>query len=209
MTDTILFIKETTTCHYVLVIQTPRLCGEPMFRSRLEAREESTIRCREIVQGFDQLDRTDEQNTLIESSVPLHVQRPTETSTSSTKQDSQHRERAPPTIDKKLISGILSQLREKGLGNMFSFMDGGLLLEDVGDDGTVLMAYEVDLDAVDSIEGLTKGKQYRLTEDVVNTLWTSDESHVGIEDESHQGENEAEDDHIAGDKEPRHATDEL
>ena len=33
MTDTILFVKETQTCHYVLHIATPRLCGEPGFRS--------------------------------------------------------------------------------------------------------------------------------------------------------------------------------
>ncbi|THH01247.1 hypothetical protein EW026_g1412 [Hermanssonia centrifuga] len=30
MTDTILFVKETQTCHYILHIATPRLCGEPV-----------------------------------------------------------------------------------------------------------------------------------------------------------------------------------
>ena len=49
MTDTILFVKETQTCRYVLYIATPRLCGEPGFRSRLDAREEAYIRCREVV----------------------------------------------------------------------------------------------------------------------------------------------------------------
>jgi protein OS-9 len=49
MTDTILFVKEARTCSYVLVIHTPRLCGEPGFRFPLDAREESIIRCREIV----------------------------------------------------------------------------------------------------------------------------------------------------------------
>ena len=49
MTDTILFVKETQTCKYVLYIATPRLCGEPGFRSRLDAREEAYIRCREVV----------------------------------------------------------------------------------------------------------------------------------------------------------------
>lgn len=49
MTDHILFVKETKTCSYVLVIHTPRLCGEPGFRSTRDASEEALIRCREIV----------------------------------------------------------------------------------------------------------------------------------------------------------------
>jgi len=49
MPDTILFVKEAKTCSYVLIIHTPRLCSEPGFKSRLESREESPIRCREIV----------------------------------------------------------------------------------------------------------------------------------------------------------------
>ncbi|KAF7793186.1 hypothetical protein EIP86_004295 [Pleurotus ostreatoroseus] len=49
MTDTILFVKETQTCHYVLHIATPRLCGEPGFRSRADTREEAFIRCREVL----------------------------------------------------------------------------------------------------------------------------------------------------------------
>ena len=53
MTDTILFVKETQTCHYVLHIATPRLCGEPGFKSRIDAEEEHTIRCREIVSAAE------------------------------------------------------------------------------------------------------------------------------------------------------------
>ena len=49
MTDTILFVKETKTCHYVMVIHTPRLCSEPGFKTRLEQRREAVIQCREIV----------------------------------------------------------------------------------------------------------------------------------------------------------------
>jgi len=49
MTDHILFVKETKTCSYVLVIHTPRLCGEPGFKSRQDAEEQARIRCREIV----------------------------------------------------------------------------------------------------------------------------------------------------------------
>ena len=60
MTDTILFVKETQTCHYVLHIATPRLCGEPGFRNPREAREEAYIRCREVVspERFAQADRS-------------------------------------------------------------------------------------------------------------------------------------------------------
>lgn len=32
-----------------MVINTPRLCGEPGFRTRLEQREEASIRCREVL----------------------------------------------------------------------------------------------------------------------------------------------------------------
>ncbi|PPQ72146.1 hypothetical protein CVT26_006902 [Gymnopilus dilepis] len=49
MTDHILFVKETKTCSYVVVIHTPRLCGEPGFKSRRDAGEEAEIRCREVV----------------------------------------------------------------------------------------------------------------------------------------------------------------
>jgi len=49
MTDHILFVKETKTCSYVLVVQTPRLCGEPGFKSRRDTGEEAEIQCREIV----------------------------------------------------------------------------------------------------------------------------------------------------------------
>lgn len=50
--DTILFVKETKTCSYVLVINTPRLCGEPGFRSRRDVGEQATIRCREVVNSL-------------------------------------------------------------------------------------------------------------------------------------------------------------
>jgi len=49
MTDHILFVKEAKTCSYVLVIHTPRLCGEPGFKSSRDAGEEAQIRCREVV----------------------------------------------------------------------------------------------------------------------------------------------------------------
>lgn len=54
MTDSILFVKETKTCSYVLVINTPRLCGEPGFKSRDVTAGEALIRCREIVDTLPQ-----------------------------------------------------------------------------------------------------------------------------------------------------------
>lgn len=69
-TDTILFVKETSTCHYVLHIATPRLCGEPGFKSRHDTRDEAYIRCREILSAgeFESADRS-----LPETTTPLRV----------------------------------------------------------------------------------------------------------------------------------------
>lgn len=68
MTDTILFVKETRTCEYVLVIHTPRLCGEPGFKSRFEQMPQASIRCREVVDTLDTVDPT----TLPETPHPIH-----------------------------------------------------------------------------------------------------------------------------------------
>lgn len=58
MTDSIMFVKETRTCEYQLVIHTPRLCGEPGFKSRLEQMPETAIRCREVVDNVESVDPT-------------------------------------------------------------------------------------------------------------------------------------------------------
>ncbi|KAJ7273627.1 hypothetical protein B0H12DRAFT_501422 [Mycena haematopus] len=56
-TDTIAFVKESKTCAYVLVVHTPRLCGEPGFMTR-DAGEQAAISCREVI--ADELpDRSD------------------------------------------------------------------------------------------------------------------------------------------------------
>ncbi|KAF7363363.1 PRKCSH domain-containing protein [Mycena sanguinolenta] len=49
-TDTIAFVKESKTCAYVLVVHTPRLCGEPGFMTK-DAGEQAAISCREIIAG--------------------------------------------------------------------------------------------------------------------------------------------------------------
>lgn len=83
MTDSILLVREAKTCSYVLVVQTPRLCGEPGFRSRLEMRDESLVRCRQIIDPTPdqspsestQLEQrqTGEQVNMNESDHPLHL----------------------------------------------------------------------------------------------------------------------------------------
>src|ERR1700692_3120356 len=52
-TDSIILVREAKTCSYVLVVHTPRLCGEPGFKSRLESRDESYIQCCEIVESIE------------------------------------------------------------------------------------------------------------------------------------------------------------
>ena len=73
MTDSIMFVKETKTCHYVLVINTPRLCGVPGFKSRVDQRDEALIRCRQVV---DAATLANADSSLPESDHPLHQRRP-------------------------------------------------------------------------------------------------------------------------------------
>ena len=51
--ESILFVKEVSTCSYLVVINTPRLCGEPGFRSAQDSHQETRIRCRHIVATID------------------------------------------------------------------------------------------------------------------------------------------------------------
>jgi hypothetical protein len=69
MADNILFVKETRTCSYVLVIHTPRLCGQPGFKSQLDLAETALIRCREVVASTP--DQNREQATLPEADSPM------------------------------------------------------------------------------------------------------------------------------------------
>ncbi|KAI0302092.1 hypothetical protein BC826DRAFT_904473 [Russula brevipes] len=73
MTDSIMFVKETKTCHYNLVINTPRLCGEPGFKSRIDQRDEALIRCRQIV---DAATLANADSSLPESDHPFRQRRP-------------------------------------------------------------------------------------------------------------------------------------
>ena len=118
VTDTILFIKETTTCHYVLVIQTPRLCGDPAFRSRRDSHEQSTIRCREIIQSAEEL-KGDDLPPDVESQVPLHVwasekEFRDQMSQPLPKEKSKKLGKGP-IVNEALLAKIVNELRNKGI----------------------------------------------------------------------------------------------
>jgi protein OS-9 len=72
MTDSVMFVKETKTCHYVLVVNTPRLCGEPGFKSRVDQRDEALIRCRQVV---DAATLANADTSLPEADHPFHQRR--------------------------------------------------------------------------------------------------------------------------------------
>jgi hypothetical protein len=72
-TDSIAFIKETKTCQYTLVINTPRLCGEPGFKSPREDVQDTPLRCRKIVET---LDAATTDPTLPDAPSPLQRRKP-------------------------------------------------------------------------------------------------------------------------------------
>ena len=154
MTDTILFVKETKTCHYVMVINTPRLCGEPGFKNRMEQRDEAFIRCREVLDSIDAINAVD--RTLPESPHPhwhgpakspaLHVAPvppvPTETVTDAD----------PSTESKKPIDILRSALEALMSG------EDDPNLEEVrikkGDEGELWIEF---LDENTNLEGIEEG----------------------------------------------------
>lgn len=86
MADSILLVREAKTCSYVLIVQTPRLCGEPGFKSRMEMPEQTFIRCRQIINpSLDSTSQTthleqrkpDGQRIPQDSDLPLHLNRET------------------------------------------------------------------------------------------------------------------------------------
>ena len=171
VTDTILFIKETTTCHYVLVIQTPRLCGDPAFRSRRDSQEQSTIRCREIIQSVEDL----KDNNLppeVEAQVPLHIWAsekefrdqvsqplPTEKSKKASK---------APAIDDALLAKIMNQLRGKGIGNFNR--DKTVVLEDPDNADTVFLVELENEGGQGGGQGQQEQLEIKISEDMMQAL---------------------------------------
>jgi protein OS-9 len=166
VTDTILFIKETATCHYVLVIQTPRLCGDPAFRSRRDSQEQSTIRCREIVRSAEDLQANDLAPG-VEAQVPLHVwasekEFRDQMSQPLPKEGGKKNGKAP-AIDDGLLAKIVSQLRGKGIGNFNR--DKAVVLEDP-DNGDTVFLLELDGDDAQGGDQL----EITLSEDTIQAL---------------------------------------
>lgn len=159
VTDTILFIKETTTCHYVLVIQTPRLCSDPAFRSRRDSQEQSTIRCREIIHSAEEL-KGDNLPSEIEAQVPLHVWASEKEFRDQMSQplpiEKSRKHGKGPIIDEALLAKIVNQLRNKGIGGFDQ--EKTVVIEDSDDANTFFF---VELENDDS-QGQDQGQQERL-----------------------------------------------
>lgn len=177
MSDTILFVKETSTCHYIMVIHTPRLCGEPGFKTRLEQREEAPIRCREVLDSEEAVAAADK--TLPTAAQPfkrrarqpiLDIPPPPPP---ATKEDGN----APGAIDKK-TAGMIKAAIEAFISGNSDYAAADLDLESgeailiAGEDGEMLIdiefidAEETD-EAMEKLEGLlgkASGKLGRLEE---------------------------------------------
>lgn len=168
VTDTILFIKETTTCHYILVIQTPRLCNDPAFRSRRDLQEQSTIRCREIIQSAEEL-KGDNLPPEMEARVPLHVwasekEFRDQMSQPLPKEKSRKHDKGP-IIDDALLAKIVNQLRNKGIGGFDQ--EKAFVIEDPDDTETLFFVeLENDISQGQGQEQL----QVRLSEETMQAL---------------------------------------
>ena len=170
MTDTILFVKETRTCEYVLVIHTPRLCGEPGFKSRLEQMPEATIRCREVVDNVETVDPS-----LPEAPYPYKrksrqpvpsPQRPTEESkdTAATAKDTIDRTHDTARLLRKALESLL---RQGGIEDvaMFEVQQGeqeGEFIFDISTEGQELE--DTETEQTEGGEPVAKGRGATLEE---------------------------------------------
>jgi len=171
VTDTILFIKETSTCHYILVIQTPRLCGDPAFRSRRDSQEQSTIRCREVIQSAEELKGNNLQPE-VEAQVPLHVWASEKEFRDQMSQplpkEKGKKNGKVSAIDDALLAKIVDQLRSKGIGNFDR--EKMVVLDDPDSDDTVfLVEFEGD-DAQGRGQGQQEQLEIQITEETMQAL---------------------------------------
>ncbi|KAI0035694.1 hypothetical protein K488DRAFT_42640 [Vararia minispora EC-137] len=137
MTDTILFVKETKTCSYVLVINTPRLCSEPGFKSRLDQRGETMVRCRQVV---DTAGLASANPQLPESESPIQVAHPkpilpppgTEAQATPKKVDNGPVDAASDSISSAIQTAIQDMLRRAGFSGSADEVPGTVVVEDAG-----------------------------------------------------------------------------
>lgn len=119
-TDSIFFIKETKTCQYTLVIHTPRLCGQPGFKSPREDLRDTPLRCRKVV---DTLEGTDP--TLPESPLPFRRREPKplpaprndKTSAGGGKKSTKDIKDAHSHLIKAALEALLGRVPEPGAEN--------------------------------------------------------------------------------------------
>lgn len=139
MTDNILLVKETKTCSYVLVVQTPRLCGEPGFKSRQDAGEEAEIRCREVVDA-----KTEREINLPTADHPLKVP-PRKTVLPPPPTILKNDPSEPMTAKEKMFNELLRKTIETIMGSQ----NGGGKSTLGGEDGGVIIEL-----AESSVEGM-------------------------------------------------------
>ncbi|THU86416.1 hypothetical protein K435DRAFT_842873 [Dendrothele bispora CBS 962.96] len=141
MSDTVLFVKEVKTCSYVLVINTPRLCGEPGFKSHRDVHEQAHIRCREIVnqisQDYYSVPDTDHPQKIPKKTKSLPSAIPGTNKHKSNLQEQQHGQ--PP------IDAVLRKALEVVLGNRLQGQTP-MIIQDLSDDGEVIIELPDDVE---------------------------------------------------------------
>lgn len=160
--DTILFVREAKTCSYVLVINTPRLCGEPGFRSPLDSRDEAPIRCREVVDTLP-ADSHPPANTLQESDFPPHAAPPRKQLPAET---------APRAGDKPGYNDLIKQALEKIMGKSKINKDQQMVFEVQGKngEGEEMIVEFVDGDSLGSADSLEWSAESKDTNDLGHSL---------------------------------------
>ena len=149
MTDTILFVKETKTCSYVLVINTPRLCGEPGFKSRLDQREETPVRCRHVV---DEAGMNTADPSLPVSDSPFAIPRPRAPII-----EPPPAQNADPDVESataaltKAVQLALDRMIHKAGFDSANELPGTVLIEDAGD-GEMLIEFLAAADLNEPLE---------------------------------------------------------
>jgi protein OS-9 len=167
--DTILFVKETKTCSYVLVINTPRLCGEPGFKTRHDAGEQGEIRCREIV------DSLPEERVLVpESDYPRKM--PRQIPTLPSPKEGVPKEATLPSKGKGSHADAIRKAVQALLGKNYKDInvDDGqqMVVQGVTDNGELVIEFLDDIvvggNEADNAAAIGAERLARLLQDVVN-----------------------------------------
>jgi len=138
MSDTVLFVKEVKTCSYVLVINTPRLCGEPGFKSHRDVTEQAHIRCREIVDHISQ-----EYHPVPDTDHPQKIPKLTKSLPSASK----------PKSQQQPIDAVLRKALEAFMGNAKLQEQIPMVVQDLSEDGEVIIEFldDVEEETMDKI----------------------------------------------------------